>query len=625
MIAHRKTVRCGIVVATLVAFVAFGITSINTVAKYVDVEDDTVTLSVRKPHYTVVFDANGGTGMMDNQDFVYGTRQQLTANAFEREGYNFRGWSKMADGSDGSFYVDEQSLVDLSDQDGDVVILYAQWSRFAYYNAGPVTFSGNDNNPINCIDTGIKVYDAENINKNFEISFDVDPNFTYSSLATMMNAMDEGGSPWPGIVFRLDNANTYVLMATGAPANIKVSKSGNVDHVTVKRYKGALYLSVNDREYLVAANAPVTQHNAPVSFGCSMKGNGDFWRPFNGTLSNMSVRIDDDNSYIVSYDANGGVGSMDAQHIEIGTPTGLSKNQFKMREHLLAGWNTEADGSGDSYADEELVQDLTGMHQEVVLYATWRDAGKYTVKFNANGGEGNMADEQFFADGFPYALGANEYTRDGYVFGKWNTRSDGSGKSYLNEQEVINLADEGGEIELYAIWAKEAYTHVADRVFTGTDFDNTGIELFNDANVNNDFEISFDIKEAISTDKQATMVAAMDESGEPWPGVVFRVQNAQLFEISANANGNTKVETRYNREGIKSVRIKRTNKVLYLCFNDSDDCERILDYANILRTFNSPTAFGVSLKPNGTAQRPFKGTLANMSVIVYPEDTSGGE
>ncbi len=629
MIAHRKTVRCGIVVATLVAFVAFGITTINTVAKYVGVEDDTVTLSVRKPRYVVKFNANGGTGTMDDQDFTYGTWQHLSTNAFERDGYDFRGWSRTTDGADGSFYRDEQSVVNLSSEDGAEITLYAQWERFAYYNAGPVTFGVDENNkPKNCIDTEVKLYSEENIDKNYEIAFDINSVDGYDYLDSLMNAMDESGSPYPGLVFRMNARNKYVLMATGASSNPSYNVSGGVDKVVIKRFRGALTISFNGMEYLVAENAPAARHNAPVAFGCSMDGNGNFMRPFLGTLSNMSVRVEEDKTYVISYDANGGFGSVESQVVDSDFSINLSKNQFLRREYVFANWNTEADGSGDSYTDEQMVRNLAEVGDEAVLYAIWRDAGKYTVKFNANGGTGEMDDQLIFADNMPYALDASGFTKDGYAFAKWNTMPDGSGDSYLNGQEVTALAAEGEEITLYAIWAEQAYTHIADRTFAGTtdDFDDTGIELFSEDNAGKDFEISFDIREALSTDKQATIVSAMDEGGSPWPGMVFRVQNDKLFEISANANNSTKIETRYSREGIESVLIKRVGGVLYLCFNKGE-CEQVISYANLIRTFNSPTVFGASMKPNGTTQRPFKGTLYNMSVILYPsnEEANSGD
>ena len=49
--------------------------------------------------YTVQYLPNGGTGEMAAQTFTYDAEQALTANAFTRAGYDFRGWNTSASGS----------------------------------------------------------------------------------------------------------------------------------------------------------------------------------------------------------------------------------------------------------------------------------------------------------------------------------------------------------------------------------------------------------------------------------------------------------------------------------------------------------------------------------------------
>ena len=76
--------------------------------------------------YKVTFDANGGEGTMDAQTFTYDVAQNLTANAFTRTGYTFKGWNTAADGS-GTAYDNEAEVRNLTaDQNGNVT-LYAQW------------------------------------------------------------------------------------------------------------------------------------------------------------------------------------------------------------------------------------------------------------------------------------------------------------------------------------------------------------------------------------------------------------------------------------------------------------------------------------------------------------------
>lgn len=59
-------------------------------------------------------------------------------------------------------------------------------------------------------------------------------------------------------------------------------------------------------------------------------------------------------------------------------------------------------------------------------------------------------------------LTKNAYFRNGYEFVGWNTRADGSGRSFADEAEIRNLTDadckDGGIVTLYAQWRKSVST-----------------------------------------------------------------------------------------------------------------------------------------------------------------------
>ncbi len=79
-------------------------------------------------------------------------------------------------------------------------------------------------------------------------------------------------------------------------------------------------------------------------------------------------------TYIVKFDANGGTGTMSNQTFTYGTSQKLIANTFKKTDYTFSKWNTESDGSGDSYTDEESVKNLTENDQEtIVLYAMWNE------------------------------------------------------------------------------------------------------------------------------------------------------------------------------------------------------------------------------------------------------------
>ena len=78
---------------------------------------------------------------------------------------------------------------------------------------------------------------------------------------------------------------------------------------------------------------------------------------------------------------------------------------------------------------------------------------KYTIVFNANGGTGTMSNQQM-TYGTSTKLKANTFTRTEYVFDHWNTKADGTGTSYENQESVSNLAT-SGTVNLYVIWKEK--------------------------------------------------------------------------------------------------------------------------------------------------------------------------
>lgn len=95
--------------------------------------------AVSANRYYVAYEANGGSGYMAssvhmyNDAAVYEGREitpqtTLSLCSFRRTGYRFAGWNTRPDGS-GQSFADGARIHNLSEQEGEQVILYAQWSR----------------------------------------------------------------------------------------------------------------------------------------------------------------------------------------------------------------------------------------------------------------------------------------------------------------------------------------------------------------------------------------------------------------------------------------------------------------------------------------------------------------
>ena len=167
------------------------------------------------------------------------------------------------------------------------------------------------------------------------------------------------------------------------------------------------------------------------------------------------------NKYTVSYDANGGKGTMDAQTLTYNKETTLTKNAFSRTGYKFVGWNTASDGTGTSYKDAESVKNMTSQAKgKVTLYAQWK-ANTYNVVFDGNGSTSGSMTKQAFTYNKSQKLTANAFERTGYVFTGWNTATDGSGKTYADQASVKNLKSRG-TCTLYAQWKPNVYTVTFD-------------------------------------------------------------------------------------------------------------------------------------------------------------------
>ncbi|MBR2838608.1 MAG: InlB B-repeat-containing protein [Kiritimatiellae bacterium] len=111
------------------------------------VEESVSRLFARWTPYGVVFDANGGTGMMERQSFVTEATQKLSANAFARAGYEFQGWATSPHG-DVVWRDCAQITVD------SPITLYAVWKATYSVTYHPGSFGAGAQR------TDVKIYDV---------------------------------------------------------------------------------------------------------------------------------------------------------------------------------------------------------------------------------------------------------------------------------------------------------------------------------------------------------------------------------------------------------------------------------------------------------------------------------
>ena len=82
----------------------------------------------------------------------------------------------------------------------------------------------------------------------------------------------------------------------------------------------------------------------------------------------------------------------------------------------------------------------------------------YTIVYEKNDDQAvGVMERSTHTTGVEEKLSANEFSKDGYSFSVWNTKPDGTGDTYTDEQTIYNLTtEENAEIHLYAQWTKDA-------------------------------------------------------------------------------------------------------------------------------------------------------------------------
>ncbi|MGN0142497.1 MAG: InlB B-repeat-containing protein [Roseburia sp.] len=159
------------------------------------------------------------------------------------------------------------------------------------------------------------------------------------------------------------------------------------------------------------------------------------------------------NSYTITYNLNGGTNNKSNPASYTATTSTITLQDPTRKGYSFSGWYSDKD------CTKKVTQIKKGSTGNKTLYAKWT-ANKYTVSFNGNGSTSGSTNQlKNCKYGKTYTLTANGFKRKGYSFAGWNTKKDGTGKTYKNKAEIKNLSSKsGGKVTLYAQWKKTKYS-----------------------------------------------------------------------------------------------------------------------------------------------------------------------
>ncbi len=194
-------------------------------------------------------------------------------------------------------------------------------------------------------------------------------------------------------------------------------------------------------------------------------------------------------------------------------------------------------------------------------------------------------------------------------------------KGTLKDMKIKYL-DQDTTIEAFEL----AYNSLSTVKFDGTNYLNTGVYLFNEENINKDFDITFTIKAYDATQTvYSTIMNSLDESTSSFPGIIFRFYITASEASSSTeytptkyqliGNGTSKTNVSIDDLTISQVRIIRRENIVYYSI-DNSKLAQLQDFSDFTTTFDVPVTFGASLDSSGEPYRYFKGSLSNIEVRI---------
>ena len=162
-----------------------------------------------------------------------------------------------------------------------------------------------------------------------------------------------------------------------------------------------------------------------------------------------------------------------------------------------------------------------------------------------------------------------------------------------------------------------SYTLNGTIFFDGTNYIDTGLDLFSSTNITKDFDIVFTLDRMDANVSQATLVNAKDESNTTsYPGFAYRSDGSKMT-FTSRWPSQSNVTIADNVAAPKTIRIYRRNQIVYYTVNGGAEQTLTPTPAAMLTVpFNRNLTFGASLNASGAPFRYFNGAVSNISVTI---------
>lgn len=366
--------------------------------------------------YTVKYDAGGGKGTMGDQKFTFDVPQNLSPNAFTRDGYTFTGW-KRADTGDA--YQDGQQVANLTSTPNGIVTMIAQWTpNPASINYDPNPPTGRTPGGQGTANWTGHTGDTQAIGAN---GWTVDG---YTFIGWNTSADGKGTAYAPGTTWTANGTLTLYAQWTPGQAGLTYDGNGATGGKTDPQPgKTDEKINVRDNGFTRDGYMFVTWN---TQAGCKGKAvnPGDEW-----TLQGSSTLYAcwAGTAQTLAYHGNGATGGNTAvQSGKTGDELTTNANGFTRDGYTFVRWDTAKDGSGTAYGEgKNGVSQYTMKPAGNDLYAIWKANPASIVYRNDYPNTTGSTPDTTGSTGDTVTVSQNGFDRPGYTFTGWSTSKRG--------------------------------------------------------------------------------------------------------------------------------------------------------------------------------------------------------
>jgi len=379
--------------------------------------------------YRISYNGNGGTNVPSSQTKTHGKTMTLTTKKPSRAGHTFVGWSTNSNSISAPYLAGGKYSLNKS------ITLYSVWKKLTY------TINYNANGGSGAPKSQTKTYGTTLTLAN---SRPTRATHVFLGWSTNSKASTANYSA-NGKYTANSGATLYAIWRKAYTYSVKYNANGGTgtpasqtktENVTLALQKNK---PTRTGHTFIGWATKATATSANYSAGSSYTANSTT------TLYAVWKKV----TYTINYNTNGGSGAPKSQTKTYGTTLTLSNSRPTRANHVFLGWSTNSRASAANYSANGKYTANSG----ATLYAIWRKAYTYSVKYNANGGTGTPA-SQTKTENVTLALQKNKPTRTGHTFIGWATKATATSANYSAGASYTA----NSTVTLYAIWKKNTYT-----------------------------------------------------------------------------------------------------------------------------------------------------------------------